>query len=43
MKWHAMLSDLSATFTAREGCYPQIRDGRGGSANLNGGLSGIFA
>jgi hypothetical protein len=26
MKWHAMLSDLSATFTAREGCYPQVRD-----------------
>jgi len=27
MKWHAMLSDLSSTFTAREGCYPQVRDG----------------
>ena len=27
MKWHAMLSDLSATFTALEGCYPQVRDG----------------
>ena len=26
MKWHAMLSDLSATFTALEGYYPQVRD-----------------
>jgi hypothetical protein len=24
MKWHAMLSDQSASFTARDGCDPQV-------------------